>query len=106
MSVTVLGMGGTIDKDYPRSQMGYAFEIDEPAAKRILENLPHAGIDFDVVSVCRKDSTVCFCIATQPPLAHDRCSVCLSQEITNDDRDQLVAAVRRCLQHVTHLTHV
>lgn len=56
--LSVLGMGGTIDKDYPRSQMGYAFEIDEPAAGRVLEGLPHSGIEFDVVSVCRKDSTV------------------------------------------------
>ncbi|KAL3895572.1 MAG: hypothetical protein SGPRY_013481, partial [Prymnesium sp.] len=55
--LSVLGMGGTIDKDYPRSQMGYAFEIDEPAAGRVLEGLPHSGIEFDVVSVCRKDST-------------------------------------------------
>ena len=30
-------MGGTIDKDYPRSTRGYAFEIDEPAAGRVLE---------------------------------------------------------------------
>ena len=36
-SVTVLGMGGTIDKDYPRTTKGYAFEIDEPAASRVLE---------------------------------------------------------------------
>lgn len=36
-SVTVLGMGGTIDKDYPRTTKGYAFEIDEPAAGRVLE---------------------------------------------------------------------
>ena len=71
--MTVLGMGGTIDKDYPRSQMGYAFEIDEPAAKRVLEGLPHSGIAFEVVSVCRKDST----------------------EITKKDRDELVTAVRR-----------
>lgn len=71
--VTVLGMGGTIDKDYPRSQMGYAFEIDEPAAQRVLEGLPHSGIKFDVESICKKDST----------------------EITNKDRDELVAAVRR-----------
>ena len=68
MSVTVLGMGGTIDKDYPRSQMGYAFEIDEPAAQRILEGLPHSGIEFDVVSICKKDSTVC---TVRPHLAQD-----------------------------------
>merc|ERR1712167_119586 len=44
--------------DYPRSQGGYAFEIDEPAAKRVLGELPEClGITFEVNSVCRKDST-------------------------------------------------
>ncbi len=56
--LTVIGMGGTIDKDYPRSIRGYAFEIDEPAAGRVLSELPHnLRIDHSVVSVCRKDST-------------------------------------------------
>jgi hypothetical protein len=37
--LAVLGMGGTIDKDYPRTTMGYAFEIDEPAATRVFSQL-------------------------------------------------------------------
>ena len=68
----VLGMGGTIDKDYPRSTMGYAFEIDEPAAARVLEGLPFLPMPFSVQSICKKDST----------------------EIDASDREQLVAAVR------------
>ena len=68
----VLGMGGTIDKDYPRSTMGYAFEIDEPAAARVLEGLPFLPMPFSVQSICKKDST----------------------EIDARDREQLVAAVR------------
>ena len=58
VDVTIVATGGTIDKDYPRSSGGYAFEIDEPAAGRVLAELPVSGIAFDVVSVCRKDSTV------------------------------------------------
>ncbi|KAL1504894.1 hypothetical protein AB1Y20_008664 [Prymnesium parvum] len=63
--------------------MGYAFEIDEPAAKRILEGLPHSGIEFDVISICRKDST----------------------EITSGDRDQLVHAVRSTSSKRIVVTH-
>ena len=56
--LTIVSMGGTIDKDYPRSISGYAFEIDEPAAGRVLEALPsNIGMSYDIVSVCRKDST-------------------------------------------------
>uniref|UniRef100_A0A7S0BW39 L-asparaginase N-terminal domain-containing protein n=1 Tax=Proboscia inermis TaxID=420281 RepID=A0A7S0BW39_9STRA len=68
----VLGMGGTIDKDYPRSTGGYAFEIDEPAAERILKQLPSLNLQFEVRSICRKDST----------------------EIDAFEREKLVAAIR------------
>ena len=53
--ITVIAMGGTIDKDYPRSQGGWAFEISEPAAPRVLAHVP-CGFTHDVVTVCRKDS--------------------------------------------------
>ena len=66
--ITALGMrarialvqtGGTIDKDYPRSTLGYAFEIDEPATERIIADAAHVplSVDFDCRTVCRKDST-------------------------------------------------
>ena len=48
--LVVLGMGGTIDKDYPRLTGGYAFEIDEPAAERILQALPLFGLEWSVKS--------------------------------------------------------
>lgn len=47
--------GGTIDKDYPKTNNGYAFEIDEPAAKRVLENA-FPGFEYEVVSLLKKDS--------------------------------------------------
>ena len=76
-ALAILGMGGTIDKDYPRSAGGYAFEIDEPAAGRVLSDLPpNVSVPHVIVSVCRKDSTeinaadrqaLCDAVAGVPP---------------------------------------
>jgi L-asparaginase len=55
MKIVFIQAGGTIDKDYPRAQKGYAFEIGEPAVKRILEKA-HPSFDFEVVSLLKKDS--------------------------------------------------
>ena len=49
-------MGGTIDKDYPRSTKGWAFEISDPAVHRVLEKVRPPGFEAEVVSVCKKDS--------------------------------------------------
>ena len=41
MKITFIQTGGTIDKDYPKSTKGWAFEISEPAlksAKRKIKN--------------------------------------------------------------------
>lgn len=81
--LAVLGMGGTIDKDYPRSTNGYAFEIDEPAAERVLGSMPFLYVDWRVESIVKKDST----------------------EITDADRDLLVAAVRRAPEERIVVTH-
>ena len=57
--IALVQTGGTIDKDYPRSTLGYAFEIDEPATERIIADAAHVplSVDFDCCAVCRKDST-------------------------------------------------
>jgi L-asparaginase len=57
--IALVQTGGTIDKDYPRSTLGYAFEIDEPATERIIADAAHVplSVDFDCRTVCRKDST-------------------------------------------------
>jgi L-asparaginase len=55
MKVLIIQTGGTIDKDYPEKNKGYAFEIDEPAAARILENA-EAGFDYEIHSLLKKDS--------------------------------------------------
>ena len=81
--IAILGMGGTIDKDYPRAHSGYAFEICAPAAERVLAQMPFLGLVWRVESVCAKDST----------------------EITDADRDLLVAALRRAEETRVVVTH-
>ncbi len=55
MTIRFLQTGGTIDKDYPRTTGGYAFEIGDAAAARVLGRVD-PSFDYDVVTVARKDS--------------------------------------------------
>ncbi len=55
MKITFIQTGGTIDKDYPKTTGGWAFEIDEPAVERILEKL-NPSFDFEILSAFKKDS--------------------------------------------------
>lgn len=55
VKITFIQTGGTIDKDYPKTTNGYAFEISEPAVKRILQRVS-PNFDFEIVSVLKKDS--------------------------------------------------
>lgn len=55
MKITFIQTGGTIDKDYPKTTKGYAFEISEPAVKRILQRVS-PNFDFKIISVLKKDS--------------------------------------------------
>jgi len=55
MKILFIQTGGTIDKDYPQKS-GYAFEIREPAATRILEKIK-PDFEFESVSLMKKDST-------------------------------------------------
>ncbi|MDK2413803.1 hypothetical protein QHH03_32430, partial [Aphanizomenon sp. 202] len=55
--ILILQMGGTIDKDYPKTKAGYSFEVGEPAVRRILSRLrPSRSIITKIETVCRKDS--------------------------------------------------
>ncbi len=56
MKITFIQTGGTIDKDYPKTKLGYAFEITAPAAHRILENA-NPSFKPEVITAFRKDST-------------------------------------------------
>ncbi|OEU21460.1 Asparaginase/glutaminase [Fragilariopsis cylindrus CCMP1102] len=71
-------LGGTIDKDYPKTTNGQGFEIsNEPAFDRILKERlsspvqPPLSFEYDTLTVCRKDSL----------------------EITNDDRNELIRLI-------------
>jgi L-asparaginase len=55
MKITFIQTGGTIDKDYPRTTKGYAFEISEPAVKRVLEKL-NPAFKYEIISALKKDS--------------------------------------------------
>jgi len=55
MKITFIQTGGTIEKDYPRSTKGWAFEFGEPATVRILEKLD-PSFEYEVITSCQKDS--------------------------------------------------
>ncbi len=55
MKIIFIQTGGTIDKDYPKLQMGYAFEITEPASERILRRI-NPNFEYEIVKLFRKDS--------------------------------------------------
>jgi len=69
--ITFIQTGGTIDKDYPRTTKGYAFEFGEPAARRILERL-NPSFEYEICTACQKDSL----------------------EITEEDRAQLAQMIQ------------
>ena len=55
MNILIIQTGGTIDKDYPKTTKGYAFEITTPAAERILKRInPHFG--YEILPLLQKDS--------------------------------------------------
>ena len=55
MDILFIQTGGTIDKDYPKTKNGWAFEINEPAVKRILEKV-NCSFNHSVISLLKKDS--------------------------------------------------
>ena len=56
MKITFIQTGGTIDKEYPRGFNVYAFEITEPATKRIIEYV-QPNFEYELVRCLQKDST-------------------------------------------------
>jgi L-asparaginase len=82
MKITFIQTGGTIDKDYPKTTKGWAFEISEPAVNRILEKL-NPSFDYEVLSFCKKDSL----------------------EITEDDRQNLIHFCKNQIASKIIITH-
>ncbi len=82
MKITFIQTGGTIDKDYPRTQGGYAFEITTPAVERILTSL-NPGFNYEVIPLLRKDS----------------------MDITDEDRDVLLEKCTSLDNDMIIITH-
>ncbi len=82
MKITFIQTGGTIDKDYPRTTKGWAFEIDAPAVERVLEKL-HPSFEYEVLSMLKKDS----------------------MEITHEDRQALFEACEQVTNNKIIITH-
>lgn len=82
MNILFIQTGGTIDKDYPKTIKGYAFEIDEPAVTRILERVK-PSIKYSIKTLLRKDS----------------------QEITDEDRNLVVTFCRNTKHDKIIITH-
>ena len=82
MKIIFIQIGGTIDKEYPRTTKGYAFEIGEPAVKRILEKV-NPTFEFEVISLLQKDSL----------------------EITDEDRQKVLQACKDIESDRIIITH-
>ena len=55
MKLLFIQTGGTIDKDYPKKTDGWAFEIKDPAVKRILKKFS-PSFEYDIKTATQKDS--------------------------------------------------
>jgi len=82
MKITFIQTGGTIDKDYPKTTKGYAFEYGEPATRRILEKL-NPSFEYEILTACQKDSL----------------------EMTNEDRQNLVDLILKTPSDKIIITH-
>ena len=82
MKITFIQTGGTIDKDYPKTTGGWAFEFGEPATRRILEKL-NPSFEYEILTACQKDSL----------------------EITDEDRTELTQLIQQCSSEKIIITH-
>ncbi|NAS11361.1 asparaginase domain-containing protein [Poritiphilus flavus] len=55
MKILFIQTGGTIDKDYPKTKGGWAFEFGEPATERILSKLD-PSFEYEIHTASQKDS--------------------------------------------------
>tara|TARA_B110000967_G_C18675366_1_gene455255 strand:+ start:131 stop:616 length:486 start_codon:yes stop_codon:yes gene_type:complete len=82
MKLVFIQTGGTIDKDYPHTTKGWAFEFGEPATNRILEKL-NPSFKYEVLTSCQKDSL----------------------EITEEDRNSLTKLIQNHKENKFIITH-
>ena len=82
MEITFISTGGSIDKDYPKTTGGYAFELGEPAVERILKKYK-LNFKYEIISVIQKDSL----------------------DFTDDDRESILNACRKTSSDKIIITH-
>ena len=84
-NILFIQTGGTIDKDYPRSTGGYAFEFgDEPAVRRLLDTrMVQPSFNYTIKTAFQKDSL----------------------EVTDDDRQDLVDMILKSEERRIVITH-
>ncbi len=82
MKISFIQTGGTIDKDYPKTTLGYAFEITAPAVERVLKNV-NPTFDFEILTAFKKDST----------------------EVTTEDREKLYELCNELTNDRIVITH-
>jgi len=82
MKIVFIQTGGTIDKDYPHTTKGWAFEFGDPAIIRILEKL-NPSFEYEIVVAFKKDSL----------------------EITDTDRQQLTELILKQPDEKIIVTH-
>ena len=81
MKILFIQTGGTIDKDYPKTK-AYAFEIGEPAVKRILNKI-NPNFSYKILPLVRKDSL----------------------DLNNLDRDRILKVCRQAREEKIIITH-
>lgn len=82
MKILFIQTGGTIDKDYPHTTKGWAFEFGEPATLRILDKL-NPSFKYEVITAFQKDSL----------------------EITDNDRESLTNLINSREEDKIIITH-
>jgi len=82
MNIVFIQTGGTIDKDYPHTTKGWAFEFGDPATNRILEKL-NPSFEYTSITAFQKDSL----------------------EITADDRALLKELINKQVEDKIIITH-
>ena len=82
MKILLIQTGGSIDKDYPKTKLGFAFEITDSAALRVLEKI-NPSFEYEFLSLFKKDSLL----------------------ITNEDRIELYQVCKNAMSDKIIITH-
>src|SRR3989339_51359 len=82
MKILLIQTGGSIDKDYPQTKLGYAFVITDSAALRVFEKI-NPSFEYEFLPLFKKDSLL----------------------ITNEDRMELYQVCKNAMAEKIIITH-